>query len=61
MSPRPLLYDTVPIRVFMEDGTMHLIRRVGLSVACAEHPDAVRLERADKRQPPPVVEDQTDG
>lgn len=61
MSKKPN-YATVPIRVFMEDQTtIHLIRRVGLSVACAEFPDAVRIERADKQQPPLVVQDDTDG
>lgn len=60
MSTKAPPYRTMPIRVFLEDGTIHLLRRVGLSVACAEHPDAVRIERADKRQPPPVVQDSND-
>jgi hypothetical protein len=60
MSRQPR-YAEIPIRVFMEDGTVHLIRRVSLSVAIAELPDAVRVERADKRQPPQIVEDSTDG
>jgi hypothetical protein len=61
MSTKKPPYEEVPIRVYMEDGTLHVLRRIGLSVAAAEHPDAVRIERADKRQPPQIAEDSNDG
>lgn len=60
MSTEPP-YETMRIRVVMEDGTVHLMRRVGLSVAAAERPDAARIESMDRRQPPPLVEDSNDG
>ena len=61
MSTKKPSHPTVPLRVYMEDGSVHLLRRIGLSVAAAEHPDAVRIERADKRQPPQIAEDSNDG
>ena len=50
-----------PFRVFMPDGTIHLLRRIGPSQVCAEYPDFVRLERADRKQPPALIESETDG
>jgi hypothetical protein len=61
MSTTEPPYKTMRIRVVMEDGTMHLLKRVGLSVAAAEHPDAARIENMDMRQPLPTVEDSNDG
>jgi hypothetical protein len=49
-------HQEFPFRVFMEDGTIHLLKRVGISCVAAEHPDAVRWERADKTQPPALIE-----
>ena len=50
-----------PFRVFMPDGKIHLLRRIGPSQVCAEYPDFVRLERADRKQPPALIESETDG
>lgn len=44
-------YPTYPFRVVMEDGTIHLIQRIGISQVAAEFPNAARWERRDKRQP----------
>ena len=40
----PTAYPTVVIEVTLQDGTQKRIRRIGLSVAAAEFPQAVRLE-----------------
>lgn len=52
---------TYPFRVFMEDGTVHLLKRISAAAVVALHPDAARWERADKKQPAPLVQDDSDG
>ncbi len=51
----------VPYRVFMEDGTVHLLKRVSAAAVVALHPDAARWERADKKQPAQLIESDNDG
>lgn len=51
----------IPLRLTWGCGHTSIIYRLGLSVAAAEHPDAIRIERADLPQPPLPIEDQTDG
>lgn len=53
-------FPEYPFRVVMEDGTIHLLRRIGISQVAVEFPDAARWERADKRQPPAVIEGDSD-
>lgn len=45
----------IPIRVYLPNGEVLLIHRLGLSVAVAEHPDALRVERADTQPMPSCV------
>lgn len=52
---------TYPFRVFMEDGTVHLLKRISAAAVVALHPDAARWERADKKQPAPLIETDNDG
>lgn len=56
MKPAPLY----PFRVFMEDGTVHLLKRISAAAVVALHPDAARWERADKKQPAQLIQDDSD-
>jgi hypothetical protein len=49
-------HQELPFRVFMEDGTIHLLKRPGPAEVVAEYPDAARWERSDKKQPPGLIE-----
>lgn len=53
-------YPEYPFRVFMEDGTVHNLKRIGPSQVAAEFPDAARWENLSKKQPPALIEGDND-
>lgn len=53
-------YPEYPFRVFMEDGTIHNLKRIGPSQVAAEFPDAARSKNLSKKQPPALIEGDTD-
>lgn len=48
-------YPTIPVRIYLASGEVLVIRRIGLSAAVAEYPQALRVERADVEQLPACV------
>lgn len=59
MTKKPQ-YPEHPFRVTMPDGTIHMIRRIGISQVAVEFADAARWEDLSKHQPPHVIEVDTD-
>lgn len=50
-----MTYLTIPVRIYLPDGAVHVIERIGLSAAVAEYPQALRVERADVEPLPACV------
>lgn len=53
-------HDEYPFRVYLADGTVIYTRQIGYSQLTAHYPYAVRMERADMKQPPQIIEDDND-
>ena len=49
-----------PIRVIMQNGTVHTFRRRTLEEAAQDCPDWARIERTDIKQPQPLIEGDDD-
>lgn len=50
-----MTYPTIPVRIYLANGEVLVIRRIGLSAAVAEYPQALRVERADVEPLPACV------